>query len=152
MGMDCDGTHFYGLVFDRFGEDDEDRGWPERTEAVFTSFNAEDFEEWLEAYLGVEPWWVDGKEVRDLNEFKAEMKAKSIATFGVEWDQSYIGYIDYSIHAIHPKDAVVSGWRCGRVPEYSLEDIERWRVACERLAAVLPGASAPGFWYGCSVG
>lgn len=148
MGTSYDGVYFYGIVFDN--EDGE--GLPDSTQAAFELYDADDFDGWLDGYLRVAPYWADGRRVREYADYNADRAAKSIAMFGVEFDEGYLGYIDYSARYIHPKGAESSEHRYGAVPTYDAETVETWRIACERLASVLPGASTPGFYFGCSVG
>jgi hypothetical protein len=147
MGTSYDGVYFYGLLYDAA------EGWPAETSAAFDAVDANDLGEWLAAHLGVAPWWVDGKRVRDAAEYRSDLDARCMEVFGVPgFEQSYIGHVDYPAYAVAPKGALTSEWRGARVPEHTPEQIETWRVACERLRAVLPGAEAPGFYFGCSVG
>lgn len=141
MGMSYDGIYFFGLVY----QNDDAEGWPEAAGAVL---GGDDFEDWLEGYLGDR--FNPGQ---DYAEWKARLAVKCMERFGVPgFEYDFIGHIEYSAPIIAPVGAKVSRWRGGGVPDWSAEQIAVWRTACERLRAVLPGAGEPGLYYGCSVG
>ena len=159
MGQDYEGVVFYGLLFDQFGEDDDDHDWPAETRAVLGGGDDPDFSRWLPRALGVAPWWVDMKRVRTHEDFTADLKARCLERFGVEgFESSWLGHLDYPVWVVHPVGAERSAWRGARFPTFYepalLTEWEglKWRAACEKLREMLPGAGEPGFFYGCRVG
>jgi hypothetical protein len=141
MGTSYDGTYFYGLLYDN----DED-GWPEEAAAIL---DGDDFDGWLDEFLRV-PKWDSGV---PYDERKAIREARCLDRFGVTgFECSYIGNLEYCAWYVAPKGARLREWRGAAVPEWPADDVETWRVACEKLAAVLPGAKGPGLYFGCSVG
>lgn len=148
MGQSYDGVYFFGIVYD----EDTEEGWPGATVEAFG--DAEDFDHWLPAYLGVAEWWIDGEIAREWSEYQEELAARCMEVFGVSgFETSWIGDSEFSLNYIAPKGAALTEWRGDRVPAPDPVAVEVWRVACERLRAVLPGAGGPpGFYFGCSVG
>ena len=149
MGTSYDGVYFYGVVFDEFGEDDEPEGWPAVTRAVLEEADDEDFDAWLDHHLGVPSYTT----FAGYDLYRAERERRCVEVFGVSgFRKGYLGLIDYSVDCVAPVDAWVMKWRGARCPEFTAEQVATWRVALDRLRAVLPGAGAPGFHFGCSVG
>jgi hypothetical protein len=145
MGTSYDGTYFYGLLFDH----DDAKGWPAETDAVFEAAEVDDFDDWLDEYLGVPA----PRTGASYDERIAIREARCLERFGVSgFDEGYLGYFEYPVYYVAPRGARVWAWRGAAVPEFAPTDVEAWRAACEKLAAVLPGASEPGFYFGCSVG
>ena len=146
MGTSWDGVCFYGMVF--ANEDGE--GWPEATLKVLGE--DDDIEDWLARYLEVPER--KGYSSEENRRWREAREAACLRVFGVlDFESQWLGHIDYPTWAVHPKGAqVATEYGGGLVPSWPAEQVEVWRVACERLAAVLPGAGPIGLHYGCSGG
>jgi hypothetical protein len=151
VGTSYDAVCFHGIMF---GSEDCDGGWPASTRAAFDAVGADDFADWLAAYLGVAPWYTkDGKQ-REYADFQADVERRCFAVFGIGgFRHTWLGHIDYPTWAVIPEDASArTNYRGEPVPEFDPGNVERWREACARLAAVLPGAGPFGFYFGPHVG
>lgn len=144
MGTSYRGVYFFGCV----PEDEEGERWAPTTQAAFDAVGVDDFDDWIDIVCECRYDDYHG----DYDVYSATRRARMIERFGCELESSYIGLIDYAAYTISPKDAHVASWRGGRVPEWTADQIAHWSACMERVRAALPGLSAPGLWYGCSVG
>ncbi len=168
MGRSSSGFIVFGLHYNGGPEDPGvfGEGWPDVSLDVFEAAEAMDFDDWLEAHLGMNI--VDDSviplRVRDYEEYQRELKKRCREKFGIpgfatvrvgqtDYDCTTIVYPDMgededeSIIQVHDDAEVIDPNTILRT--YS----DRWTTALRLLAEVLPGSSGvPGLYLGSKWG
>jgi hypothetical protein len=153
MGTSYDAIYFFGLVY-QAGDADEDGAfengdWNEEAREVFDNAGAFDFDTWYWMLLGIAP-------DLDYAEHQKLLLERSLERFGVEgFETTYVGHMEYGhANVVYPVGAAERVWDLEpcEVPDWSKEEIEKWRHACELLSDLLPPSRGPGLFFGPKVG
>ena len=152
------GTSYQAMCYYGIGTLEASDEGLEPTVEVLKQLGFDSLYDWLDSYTTSVPF---PKMPSNTSHEQARQKYKEyedkkaqllVEKFGCVIDTTYSGLHDYPAYIIYVKESMRADYMGGVVPVWPEEKVEEWRLAMERVRAILPGFTEPALRFDFSAG